>query len=561
MNRIYSGSLLIKQLVLLLTMLLMCFSLQAQDDERLPPVTRTYAITQVKIIQSPGRTIDKGTVVIKDGLIFNVGKDIPIPAEAIVIKADSMYVYAGFIDGLSHAGVVKPKDESKERLKDPGNPPTDKAGINPQVDVRTYLNPADKSVEELRSLGFTVAQSVPYGNFFPGQAAVVLLCGRSVNDMVLQGKTALHADFTANTNVYPATIMGIMAKWRELYRNAVQKKSYESLYAANRAGVERPVNDPILEAFYPVIDQKMPVLFKTEKVLEMQRALALKSDLKFMLSLAEVKEAWPIVSKLKGSDVKLWLALALPEEKKEEKKENSTPLNDALAKEQEALDKRKKETIANYTGQAATLHKAGVPFGFSSLTVKPKDIHANLRKMIAAGLPEDAALAALTTTPAQWLGMADRLGTIDKGKIANMVITTKPVFYEKAKVKHVFVDGILYSIEEKEVSKPETTKSIVDGSWAFSTDAPDGTHTGKVIIKDNGGVFSGSISETGDSRQAELKNIKLDGSKLTFSFVTDVEGSQVPVDVSVTIEKSTFNGSMTVGSFGTFPFKGTKDPK
>jgi hypothetical protein len=305
----------------------------------------------------------------------------------------------------------------------------------------------------------------------------------------------------------------------------------------------------------------MPILFKAEKVLEMQRALALKNDLKFTLALGEVKEAWPVISKLKSEDVKVWLALALPEEKKEEKKENTPPLPEAMAKEQEALEKRKKEMIANYTGQAAALYKAGVLFGFSSLTAKPKDIHANLRKMIAAGLPEDAALAALTTTPAQWLGMADQLGSIEKGKIANLVVTTKSIFHEKAKVKHVFVDGVLYKVEEKEETKPDASKSAAEGSWTFSTDAPDGTHSGRLVINDNGGVLSGTIADAADNKEIEIRDIKVEQGKLTFSFETTVEGAPVPISISVTLDKNTFNGNMTVGSFGTFPFKGSKNPK
>ena len=138
-----------------------------QDDKELAPVTRTYAITNVNVIQGPGRKIELATVVIKDGLITAIGKGVAIPSEAIIVKADSMYVYAGFIDGLTRAGVNKPKEETKDKIKDPGNPPPDRAGITPQADVRNLLNPSDKALEELRGLGFTAAQVVPHGNLLP----------------------------------------------------------------------------------------------------------------------------------------------------------------------------------------------------------------------------------------------------------------------------------------------------------------------------------------------------------------------------------------------------------
>ena len=97
-----------------------------------------------------------------------------------------MYVYAGFIDGLSRTGVVKPKEEpsNKEKVKDPGNPPADRAGITPQNDVRSFLNPGDKSIEEFRALGFTTAHVVPFGGMLPGNGAIISLGGKSADDMV-----------------------------------------------------------------------------------------------------------------------------------------------------------------------------------------------------------------------------------------------------------------------------------------------------------------------------------------------------------------------------------------
>jgi imidazolonepropionase-like amidohydrolase len=456
---------------------LMPLLLQAQQQEEKPPIApagKTFALTNVNVVQGPGRKIDKGMVIIKDGLIASVGKSVAIPSEAIIIKADSLYVYAGFIDGLSRAGVVKPKEErEREKVKDPGNPPAEKAGINPQVDVRNFLNPDDKSVEEMRNLGFTVAQVVPYGNFLPGQSALIMLGGKTADEMVLTSNTALYSELSGTQGMYPNTIMAVMAKWRELYKNASLTKSYQASYASNRQGITRPANDHILEAFYPVIDQRIPVLFKSEKVLDVQRIFTLKNDLGFSLQLAEVKEGWPIINKIKSANAKVFLSLDLPEEiKKDEKKDDKKDAKKdsvktaekpkektAWDKEKEVLEKRKAEAIASYTAQAAAFNKAGISFGFSSLSAKSKDIQSNLRRMIAAGLSEDAALAALTTTPAQLLGLSDRLGTIDAGKIANLVVSDKPYFNEKSKVRYVFVDGVMYKLDVKDAKKDDAKKT------------------------------------------------------------------------------------------------------
>jgi imidazolonepropionase-like amidohydrolase len=538
--------------------------LRAQEERTLGPVSGSYAITNVTVIQSPGRKLDMGTVLIKNGIITAVGKGIAIPPEAIVIKGDSLFVYAGFIDGLSRTGVIKPKEESKEKVKDPGNPPPDRAGITPQNDVRNFLSPTDKTVEDLRALGFTTAQVVPYGGMLPGNAAVVSLGGNSADEMVLASKTALYSEFATAERIYPATVLGVMAKYRELYRQAAQAKSYESLYASNRAGLERPSPDRILEAFYPVIDKREPVLFKTEKILDVQRAIMLQTDLGFSLIAANVKEGWDVLPKIKSGNVKVFLSLDLPEEKKEEKKDDK---KDAKKEEKtkadpekEKLEKRKAEFVTLYAAQPTAFQKAGVPFGFSTLTAKTKDIPANLRRMIKEGLTEDQALAALTTSAAQILGMSDRLGSIDNGKIANLVITRKPYFNEKAQVRYVFVDGVVYKYDAKEEKKADGKKIDVSGTWSYSTETPQGANTGKLKLKKQGDTYSGTITSQYADKEVELKNVSLDNNQLTFSYSLQVEGNTITVETAVTVDVDTFEGSVTAGQFGNFPTKGTKDP-
>jgi hypothetical protein len=553
----------------------------AQDDKPLAPVGRTYAITNVTIVQAPGRKIDKGVVVMKDGLITAVGNNVAVPPEAVVIKGDSMYVYAGFIDGLSRTGVTKPKEEKeKEKVKDPGNPPADRAGITPQNDVRDFLNPSDKSVEDLRNLGFTVSQVVPYGNFLPGSSAIVLLGGKSPDDMVLVSNSALYSELTGTQGVYPTTVMAVMAKWRELYKNATLTKSYQSQYATNHSAIPRPESDRILEAFYPVIDQKTPVLFKSERVMETQRVFTLKNDLNFLLTIGDVKEGWPIINKIKSSGAKVFLSLDLPEEPKKDEKKDEKKGDKKEAKkdsvkvekpkkekpktvfdlEKDALEKRKKDALALYTSQPSEFNKAGITFGFSALSAKTKDIQSNLRKMIAAGLPEDAALAALTTNPAILLGLGDRLGTIDNGKMANLVVSDKPYFNEKAKVRYVFVDGNLYKMETKEAKKADG-KVSAKGSWSYTTDTPQGTYTGKVVIKEDKGKLSGTITNNLSPQETPLNDVSLDGNYLTFSFPYDAGGDTITIEAAITIDEDTFEGTLTAGDNGSFPIKATKDPK
>lgn len=541
---------------LLLSLLFVPLLLRAQDERELPPVTRTYAFTNINIIQAPGRKIDMGTLVIKDGLIKAVGKNIPIPAEAIVIKSDSLYVYAGFIDGLSRAGVTRPREENKDRVKDPGNPPPDRAGITPHIDVRTYINPSEKSIEELRAIGFTTAHVVPYGGMLPGSGAIIDFTGKSADDMVLLSQSSLYSELAPAERMYPATTMAVIAKWRELYKQASQQKAYASVYASNRAGIERPATSRLLESFYPVIDKRIPVLFKAEKVWDIHRILTLQKDLGFSLIVGDVKEGWDVTGKIKTSGVKVFLSLDLPEEKKEEKKDAPKSMTEA---EKEALDKRKAEFTAKYVAQALTFQQAGIPFGFSTLSVKTNDIQANLRKMIKAGLTEDQALAALTTTPAQLLGLSDRLGSVDAGKIANLVVSRKPYFDEKSKVKYVFVEGILYKIETPEPKKD--TRVEIAGEWDITSNTPQGKSESIITIKKEGDIYTGKISGNRFPQAIAFDEISLDGNKLKFIFTMTEGGNSFKITVDAIVEGTTFKGNATFGQNQSLPVEGKKKPQ
>ena len=535
----------------------------AQDDQPLPAVSRSYAITNVNIIQGPGRKIDMGTLLIKDGLIVGAGKGLTIPSDAIVIKADSMYVYAGFIDGLAHTGVTKPKEEnSRERLPNPGNPPPEKAGVTPQVDVRNLLNAGDKSLEESRALGFTVAQVVPYGVLLPGNSAVIQLSGKSADNMVLASKSALYSELTSNQGVYPGTILGVMAKWRELYRQASLTHGYESTYASNRNGIERPATDRVLEAFYPVIEKRQPVLFRADRILDAHRVLTLQSELGFPLVIANVKEGWDVINKIKAANAKVVLSLDLPDEIKEDKKdkkESKTPT--ALDQEKAALEKRRAEFITKYEGQAASFQKAGVKFAFASFDAKASNIQANLRRMIKAGLTEDQALAALTINAAELLGLGDRLGSIDNGKIANLVISDKPYFTEKAKVRYVFVDGQPFKQEVKEAKKSDGKADIL-GTWSVTVETPQGKNVTTVTFTKDGSGFAGKVSGGMIPAPIDMKKVDLDGTSLKYSYSFTMGGSQqISVDVDATVDGDTYTGTATAGSFGSFPIEAKKDPK
>ncbi|UII32432.1 amidohydrolase family protein [Fulvivirga ulvae] len=537
------------------------------QSSELAPVTRTYAIKNARIVQAPGRIIDNGVLVIKNGIITAVGKNIEIPAEARIIKADTMYVYAGFIDGLSHTGVPKPKEE-ENKVKDPGNPPNDIAGIEPQRDVRNMLDPNDKSVDEMRRLGFAVSHVVPHGRMLPGQGAIILHAGESPDAMVYKQQASLFSQLTGAPGIYPNTVIGVMAKYRELYRQAEQAKAYKARYIQDATGMERPSSDRVLEAFYPVIDKQIPVVFKAEDVLSIQRVIDLKSQLGFNLMLAEIKQGWDISEKLKNSGAKLFLSLDLPEMKEEKSMPDTTKTTDKNVElkadkdpEKQRLQARKDETIKKHYQQPALLQSQGVEFGFSTFEAKPRDIKGNLSKLIENGLSEDAALSALTTTPARLLGLSSTMGTLDIGKIANLVITDKSYFDKESKVKYVFVDGKIFEYKDEPVPKKNGETVRVTGKWTYNTETPQGVHTGDIVINGEEGDYSGTISSTISGDTNDLSNISVDGDQLSFSFTVVIEGNAVLVEVIVTVEEGSFEGTMTAGDYGSYPIEGERSPE
>lgn len=539
------------------------------QSNEMAPVTRTYAIKNARIIQAPGRVIDGGVLIIKNGIIAAVGKNIEIPAGARIIQADSLYVYAGFIDGLSHTGVPKPKEEDhNKKVKDPGNPPNDVAGIEPQKDVRNMLDPSDKSIDEMRRLGFVVSHAVPHGRMLPGQGAIILHVGKTPDAMVYKQQVSLYSQLSGAPGIYPNTVIGVMAKYRELYRQAEQAKAYNARYAQSAAGMERPVSNRVLEAFYPVIDKQLPVVFKAEDVLSIQRVLDLKSQLGFNLILADVKQGWDISEKLKNSGTKLFLSLDLPEMEEEKSESDTTRAEDKKEEvksdsdlEKQRLQARKDEMIKKYYQQPALLNSQGMVFGFSTSGAKSKDIKTNLSKLVEHGLSEDAALTALTTSPAQLLGLSATMGTLDNGKIANLVITDKSYFDKESKVKYVFVDGKMFDYKDEPKPKKNGEAVKVVGKWTYSTETPQGVHTGDIVINGEEGDYSGTISSTASGDTNDLSDISVDRDQLSFSFTEVIEGNAVLIDVLVTVDEDTFEGTMTAGDYGSYPIEGERTPE
>ena len=447
----------------------------AQPLNEITAATGTFAIENATIVQRPGRVLNNATIVVRDGLIEAVGQNVSIPSDADRIDGDSLTIYAGFIDGLSHTGIPEPPRVSNQSEEDTrnkvskANPPNDRAGIQPQRDAFGLLKADHKSIADLRKVGFTAAHVVPHGRMLPGKGAIILLAGDSKEDMVLQRGVSMFAQLTGASGVYPSTPMGVMAKMRQLYKESTRRKKQEALYASNASGMPRPEFDEAHHALFPVIDGDLPILMHTTSPLDIYRALRLQESLQYPLMLSGLYGAFESVDLLLDADLPMFLTLKLPKEEekkkgkdgdKEESEEEmvevmnpydpSLHVTDHTATETERinLEARRKIFQDEYIATAASLYDAGLNFGFSTKDVKPADIHGNLQKMIAKGLTEDVALASLTTIPADLLGLSRSMGSVEQGKMANLVVTKGPLFDASSKIKYVFVEGEKFEYDD-----------------------------------------------------------------------------------------------------------------
>ncbi len=558
-------------------------------QEEIQPVTKTFAIKDAYIVQKPGQVLSLGTVVIKNGLIESVGTNVSIPFNAKVLKADSMYVYAGFIDGLSHVGIPIPETKSNQggrrnmREKDAANPTYEKAGIQPHLAIRDLLNPKDKSITDMRKLGFTAAHVVPRGNMLPGGGSLILLNGKKADDFVFQDELSMFAQLKGAGGVYPATTIAVMSKFRELYRQAEQSKDHITAYKRNPAGMARPGQDRVLQAFHPVINKSQKVFFAAPNVKDIHRVFTLQKELNFPLVLADVKQGWHLADKIKSTRTPVLLSLSLPkdkskkgdkkkagekkegDEKKEvaKKKEQGKEKKKKVSKEMTAFQKRQKESLKQHNAQAATFQDKGINFGFTSINAKTSEVKANLRKMIEHGLKEETAIAALTTIPAQQLGVSKTMGTIEKGKLANLVISDKPYFEEKSNVRFVLVEGNVFEYEVKK-KKPKSGDSDkpakVAGTWNYSIDIGGTASGGTLKIENNGGNISGVITNDQANGPADIEDVELDGNELTFAVPMDDAGS-TKVTITVTIEEDEMEGTVDIPGMGSADLEGTRIPE
>lgn len=577
-----------KNLLLIFGVILtMCLPLAGQIDyDEFKKATQKIYLKDVIIQNKPGSVIEYGAIVIENGIITQLGKNIEKPIDARELKADSLYVYPAFIDAMSNVG-FKTKEESKDSkgpvVKFPGAPSNAVAGITPDKLATETLT--SSGIKEMREAGFGISHISAKGNMLPGQTAIISLSGKANKDIILKDRVGLYSQLKSSPGVFPSTMIGVITKWKELYKQAEGAKIHHAKYKETPLGLGRPNYEPAVEAFIPVVKKEQKVYFKTPKTKDIHRVLALQKELGFELVLTDIAQAYPVFEKLKSSNATILMSLDLPKKEEEEKKKkedgekegqkNLDESKEELEKkdekekekkeepvdeELEKLKERKKATYLKYVTQAAEMEKQGIEFGFSWIKAKPKDLHSNIRMLIENGMSEKMALTALTTYPAKVIGVSDVAGTIEKGKLGNLLISDKPYFEEKANIKFMLIDGEIFEYEVKEKKKLAEGEEVeIAGTWNYEATIPGNPLAGKFIITKDGDNYKVTMTREDEPNDPEeIDDVTNEGNNLIMGFNVSEDGFSMDVGIDIDFAEDSFEGSITAGEFGSFPIEGTK---
>jgi len=423
-----------------------------------------FAITNAKIIPVAGAPIEKGSIVVRRGIIEAVGANVTIPPDARVIDAAGLTVYPGLIDAFSDIGLEEStaargaaaatatpapgRGAQQAQPQQQSNiPPDERQGLTAYRRAFEEINPANRKIESARAVGITTTLVMPRRGFFPGQGSLVNLSGPEISQMVIKPSTSFFINLAGRGGggggggggAYPGSLMGILAFVKQTLLDADQYAVAWNIYQAT-PGAERPEYSRALEALQPVLKREAFVILAANSPAEIQRALDLAESFKLNLVLMGCGEGGKVASTLKSRNIPVLLAVKYPD--------RPATTDPDFREELDSL-RRRVEAPAN----AAALAKAGVRFALvSDDMANPRDFITNVGRAIEAGLDRDVALRALTLTPAELLGVSDRLGTIEKNKTANLVLATGDIFDQKTRVKYAFVDGRKFDIVEPQPS-------------------------------------------------------------------------------------------------------------
>jgi imidazolonepropionase-like amidohydrolase len=399
----------------------------------------SYAIKGGKVFTLAGAPIENGTVLIRDGKIVAVGANIAIPADAKVIDATGLEVYPGMFDAVTQIGLAEISQVSATMdVVELGN-------YNPELIAATAVNPASAYIPVTRANGITEVIAAPgtagfdsqSGGLITGQASAFNLAGWTMDDMQLNRSVAMVINWPSiQTRTFDFATFSVKEKpyadakkeydksvnelsdWLDRARHYAQAKEKGSPALYER--------DLKLESLVPVVEGKLPVLVIADDQRDIRNAVEFCAKQNLKMILGGGAEAWKVKDLLKEKKIPVVLG---PTERIPDKED--TPYDKPMT-------------------QPSELFAAGIPFAFSSFgTSFSRRLPQYAGASVAYGLPHDEALKAVMSNAARIFGLSDQLGTLEAGKLANIIVTSGDPLELQTQVKFLFIKGQLTSTENR----------------------------------------------------------------------------------------------------------------
>ena len=410
------------------------------------------AIVGARIVIGDGRVVEYGSIIIRDGKIASIGNGPAASANAKVIDGKGLTVYPGFIDAYSTSGLKLP-DALPSGTDIPDTTTTapatmwhaNRKGIRADLKAADLLDLKGPFTERYREGVTSVVLSSGTGTL-AGTAALVelgetpkVLVRDVAEEIVLRGggfrggeemaggQRRQPAADAAPTYAYPGTLFGIFGLLRQTL-----------IDAQDYAKEDKPKTDPTYEGLRPLVTGKMPAMFTIANARDIARAGHVSDEFGFRMIVNGVPDAYRMIDVLKARQAPVIVSLDLASEPRRTPGEGDSTPTRVLEDRYQAWKER--------IGNARMLNAAGVPIAFRSGT---SGYLSNVRKLVTqSGLSREAALRAMTIGPARIFGVSDRLGTIEVGKTANLVLMTGDFLDEKSTVKTTLVEGVPHDLKE-----------------------------------------------------------------------------------------------------------------
>ena len=393
-------------------------------------LAQTIAITGGTVYPVSGPKIDNATVLIRDGRIAAVGTSVAIPAGATRIDATGKWVTPGLIDGAGNMGLreisaVQNTNEGTLR----GNE------VAAAFNVAEGINPASTLIPVTRVEGVTTTLAVPGGDLIWGQAVLIDLDGTTIEAMVAKPEVAMVVDLSEGSkSAGGGSRAGVAQRLRRVFNDALEYSRRRTDYSRAQMQ-ELSASAADLEALVPVLRGQVPLMVVANRRSDIETALRIGREYKLRLILAGAAEGWEIADKIAAAGVPV---LVQPMD--------NLPTYDALGVRYE---------------NAALLARAGVKVSLmETQTENSRNLRQQAGNAVAYGMTWDQALRAVTLAPAEAFGVADRYGSLEAGKVANVVVWTGDPFEFSTGVEHVFIRGREISLRSRQTELLERYKTL-----------------------------------------------------------------------------------------------------